>query len=233
MALSLVRENTVAMRPPRALWVSFPLGRPFGAPGDKGLQARVLAAALDLFTTAPAHGTLADYPEDAPAMTPEDMEGMVCPVPLPRRATSGPPDRLAAIRDEIRLLAPWKALALERSGRTGFGVSGLDLDAVLTVLGAVAEGRPCQPAPGKSPAQTLRFATEDLRTWFLEAASARPGPRVSPAAAADWFWGETAAGALILDLHAVCRASSDPAVARMAERTFIPRTQFHRLQART
>ena len=29
--ISLVRENTASMRPPRALWVSFPLGRPLGS----------------------------------------------------------------------------------------------------------------------------------------------------------------------------------------------------------
>ena len=32
--ISLVRENTASMQPPRALWVPFPLGRPLGVPDD-------------------------------------------------------------------------------------------------------------------------------------------------------------------------------------------------------
>ena len=230
VALSLVRENTVAMRPPRALWVSFPLGRPFGAPDDRGLQSRVLHAALAMFDGATAHGTLEDFPEDAPAMTPEDMEGMVCPVPLPRPRSSASPDPLAPVRTEIALLAPWRALAVERAERSAFGVSTLDLDGILSFLGDMLSGATPTPAPGLSLAQTLRFATEDLRTWVLEAATARPGPRATPTALSDWFWSETAAGTLILDLYPICRASSDADLRGVAERTMIPRRQMHLLR---
>ena len=47
-SISLVRENTVLIRPPRALWVPFPLGRPFGAPHAPDFQRRVLRRALAL-----------------------------------------------------------------------------------------------------------------------------------------------------------------------------------------
>lgn len=47
--ISLIREHTVRIRPPRALWVPFPLGRPMGEPGDTAGQIRVLTAALRLF----------------------------------------------------------------------------------------------------------------------------------------------------------------------------------------
>ena len=46
--ISLVREHTEAMAPPRSLWVPFPLGRPLGAAGDAAFQHRVIAAALVL-----------------------------------------------------------------------------------------------------------------------------------------------------------------------------------------
>ena len=32
--ISLIREHTERIRPPRALWVPFELGRPFGVPHD-------------------------------------------------------------------------------------------------------------------------------------------------------------------------------------------------------
>ena len=63
--ISLVRENTAAMRPPRFLWVSFPLGRPLGVPGDAAFQRRVMLAALGLLE-AEQGPVLADYPEDIP-----------------------------------------------------------------------------------------------------------------------------------------------------------------------
>ena len=46
--VSLIREQTAAIKPPRALWVPFMLGRPFGAPGEPPFQRRVLRARLSL-----------------------------------------------------------------------------------------------------------------------------------------------------------------------------------------
>ena len=53
------------MQPPRALWVSFPLGRPLGKPRDSAFQHRVIKAALDLLNRSKGP-ILEDYPEDAP-----------------------------------------------------------------------------------------------------------------------------------------------------------------------
>ena len=46
--ISLVRENALALSPPRSLWVPFPLGRPLGAANNPDFQHRVIAAGLDL-----------------------------------------------------------------------------------------------------------------------------------------------------------------------------------------
>jgi hypothetical protein len=47
-SITLLREVTARVDPPRALFVDFPLGYPLGAPNDATLQTRILAAALDL-----------------------------------------------------------------------------------------------------------------------------------------------------------------------------------------
>jgi hypothetical protein len=227
--ISLVRENTAAMRPPRALWVSFELGRPFGAPHDAGLQMRTLRAALALLKRKDGPVVLEDYPEDAPASAPEETEGLACPVPLPRLPIDTTATPVAAVEAEIAILAPWYELALSTRGGSTVGVSGLDLPAVLAFLGKLLAGDMPQPAPGLSLAQTVRFATEDLRNWYLEAASARPGGSAGARALADWFWGETAAGRLILRLHPVCAASSDRALRALAQGALVPRTQRHRI----
>ena len=46
--ISLVRPHTERIRPPRELWVSFELGRPFGALGDPVFQRWVIGKALGL-----------------------------------------------------------------------------------------------------------------------------------------------------------------------------------------
>lgn len=48
VAISLLREVAQALRPPRALFVPFPMGYPLGAPHDAGLQHRVIRAAFEL-----------------------------------------------------------------------------------------------------------------------------------------------------------------------------------------
>jgi hypothetical protein len=50
VSLTLLREITAVLKPPRALFVPFPLGFPLGAPHDATQQHRVIAAALDLLT---------------------------------------------------------------------------------------------------------------------------------------------------------------------------------------
>jgi hypothetical protein len=48
VAISLLREITAVIRPPRSLLVPFPLGFPLGEPNNAALQHRVIAAALAL-----------------------------------------------------------------------------------------------------------------------------------------------------------------------------------------
>ncbi len=47
-SVSLLREVTSIIHPPRALWVSYPMGFPLGAPNHPALQHQVIAAALAL-----------------------------------------------------------------------------------------------------------------------------------------------------------------------------------------
>lgn len=86
VAISLIREHTAQINPPRALWVPYELGRPLGVPGDAEFQKRVLRAALALLdrTDGPM---IADHGEEAPPATASaEGEGWVCPVSFPAPA---------------------------------------------------------------------------------------------------------------------------------------------------
>jgi hypothetical protein len=48
VSISLLREVTSALKPPRALFAPFPMGYPLGEPNNAPLQHRIIAAALGL-----------------------------------------------------------------------------------------------------------------------------------------------------------------------------------------
>ena len=49
VCLSLLREITEKVKPPRNLFVPFPIGYPLGEPRNPQLQHRILCSALTLF----------------------------------------------------------------------------------------------------------------------------------------------------------------------------------------
>lgn len=51
VAIQLLREVALRVRPPRALCVPFPHGYPLGRPGDAAGQRRVIESALRLLET--------------------------------------------------------------------------------------------------------------------------------------------------------------------------------------
>jgi hypothetical protein len=50
VSISLLREITEKTRPPRALFVPFPLGYPLGEPNNADLQTRIMRAAFELLS---------------------------------------------------------------------------------------------------------------------------------------------------------------------------------------
>jgi hypothetical protein len=81
--ISLIRLHTEKTNPPRALWVPFELGRPFGVPNDPAFQRRVVLAALALLD-ARSGPLIVDYPEEVPpeAISEDDITGLSCPIEL-------------------------------------------------------------------------------------------------------------------------------------------------------
>jgi hypothetical protein len=77
--LSLIQEHTEKIRPPRALWVPFPFGRPVGMPGDAAFQAGVVVAALRPLERSDTP-VLHDYPVEADQGEEVSLAGLSCPV---------------------------------------------------------------------------------------------------------------------------------------------------------
>ena len=107
------------MGPPRALWVPFILGRPFGVPGDGQFQQRVLRAALRLLEARPVRCSRITRKKRRrrPQQKPK---ASACPVSFDRKIDAD--DLGAALAREIEELAPWHDLAAKRRERTTTGL---------------------------------------------------------------------------------------------------------------
>lgn len=191
---------------------------------------RVLRDVLGLLERDGGSPILEDFPDDAPGSGPTDMTGWSCPIPLPPAPPSDDPALLADVLREIESLSPWQTLAEDKRGRTSLGAAGMPIEAAARFLHALLEGDGAAENPSEtlSLGQSLRGASEDLKTFYMEAATAQPGNATSRSVA-DWFWGATAGGRLLLMLHPVCAAASDDGVQRVALSQLIPRLQKHRL----
>jgi hypothetical protein len=123
--VSLVREHTLAIRPPRALWVPFMLGRPLGAPGDPLFQRTVLLATLRLLE-APSGPLLEDFNPEAPAGDDQAQSGAACPVHFDRPPPTGtdPHSLPRRLKQEIAQLRPWHEIAVARRSSSTSGISG-------------------------------------------------------------------------------------------------------------
>ena len=211
--ISLVRENTESMQPPRALWVPFPLGRPLGKPGDAAFQIDVIMAALDLLTRSEGP-VLKDYPHDAP---PVDVESAAaCPVSFARDAGDDG-SWTTRLSREISQLKPWYELSCRRrGGRTLVGLSDRSPEQNIQVLAEHLDG-------GVLPTDItwLKRAIEDIKAYYTEAMTAQPGDYDSGALQAQ-FWRETSFGAAILAIYHQFQNSEDDQL-KLIARILAPR----------
>ncbi len=216
MTLGLVRPHLEKTRPPRALFVPFPLGRPLGEPGDATFQTRVLRQALALFDRRDGPVILEDFADDAPSQTPRADWSPPFRLPIPADPT---PEALA---DELRLVVPWWHKAIDRFGRTTVGISGQPPEAWPGYAGAfLAGGAQQSPVEGLTPALALRFLCDDLKALYGEAAQAA-GPLPGIRQVDTWFWSHTVAGRFLMALRTTGMQSEENALRTVASRFFVP-----------
>jgi len=221
VAISLVRPQTERTRPPRALWVPFELGRPFGAPSDAAFQRRVVLAALRLLEAPNGPVLLEDFPDDDPRARPDPAWR----APLARfdPAATAHDALPSALEIEAPQLAPLYAAArAQRGGRTTVGLSGMTIDAAVRYVADFLRGKPMtSPSAEVSPVLALRFAADDLKAFYTEAASAGSA-KPSSRQIGDWFWNDSAAGAALQALRRTHLDSPDDRLKLIAGLFLVP-----------
>lgn len=196
VVVALVREHVVKMSPPRAIWVPYEMGRPFATPNDVELQQRVLKAAFALLDAPGPQPLLKDFPEEA---SHRDGDS--------NWAFPGALDAESVMAETSTVLPIWQQ-AQTRSGRTVVGVSGLSPEAAVEYIARYHSPDPMPNPKGMAPVSRARFAIDDIKTFYFEAALAKGG-WPSSCQLNQWFWKRTLAGKMILDFQETARLAED------------------------
>lgn len=214
--LGIIRVHMEKVRVPRGLWVPFELGRPVGEPEDVAFQRRVVLTALSLLERPDGPVILEDYAEEAPGRL--AMEGWQPAVSLPTVAMPGADASAAEWAAALR--AEWAPIGMRV--RTTIGGSRLDRAQWPELIAAFAAGTPPKESPiaGLRPVQAARYAADDLKALYTEAAVAA-GDNPSSRQVLDWFWNTSVAAALLQRVRAACLASDDR-VLNLVATQFVP-----------
>jgi hypothetical protein len=203
VGISLIREHTEKLKPPRALWVPFPFGLPLGHPDDVTEQRAVLDAVLALLDE-PEVPVLRDFAgELAPGETGTSIQA----------STVEPSAVPLALADEVTMMRRYWEQWSDRSGRTAVGLSGVPpvkFRGVVRFLeaGVKGEDRDLPELRGTSRPLFIRYCADDLRVLYLEARLVmKPGEE--QADTQRWFWGDTALGSFLRTLRDVMNDSDD------------------------
>jgi len=223
VGISLIRPQTENTKPPRALWVPFELGRPFGPPSGPEFQKRVLLAALRLLERDSGPVIIEDFTEDDPRAQPDPAWQ---PPAVPAVAGDNSGDGLAKrLEAEIPRLQDAHRRWVAQNCRTTFGLSGLAISEAGHYVAEWVRGEsPPSRRGGYSAPLLLRFAVDDVKAYYLEAAAAGTA-RPSSRQLGDWFWNESAAGPALYALRDACLASDDERLKLIAGNFIVPATR--------
>jgi hypothetical protein len=220
VAISLIRPQTEKTKPPRALWVPFELGRPFGPPSDAAFQKRVILTALRLLERERGPVIIEDFPEEDPRERPDPAWRPPLAKPDLNGASA---TRLAAeLEDESARVETLYRRAAEEPGRTIVGLSRLSIGEAGRYMASWLRGQnPESPSAEMSAPLVLRFAVDDLKAAYIEVALsgfAKPSSKQL----GDWLWNDTAAGAAIFALRSMYLTSDDGRLKAMAGLFLVP-----------
>jgi len=228
VSISLFRGFAEKVKPPRALWVPFPFGRPLGAPNNKSIQRKVIFAMLDLLNRSegPVLEDLVLTKEEEPLDARNQKIGQKCGTkgcnfddalaseeePAVREIAKYDGDFVGVCEEIAALKVHHDDYMRDHGGRTQVGYSEVTPgtieiaakrlhDYVKEKELAVPAGL-SQGADNDAVAQNafVRLCADDLKAYYLEAKlSERKGQSSENSTEYnDWLWYETRMGSLIV-----------------------------------
>jgi hypothetical protein len=220
VAIALIRPQAENTKPPRALWVPFELGRPFGPPSDQAFQKRVLLVALHMLVEDGGPAQILDFTDDDPRARPDPAWQ---PPFMPAAIANCSKESLASrVEAEVLLLQGAHQRWMAQYGRSTVGLSGLAITEATRYVADWLRGKaPPSPRDGFSAPLILRFAVDDLKAYCLEAAGAGAA-RPSSRQLGDWLWNETATGAVLYALRDLLLTQDDERLRLIVANFMVP-----------
>ena len=214
--VGFVREQMEAIKPARALFLDFPMGRGMGKPNDPNFQKKVIRAAFDLLNE-PNGPVIEDFPEIIPVR--DGRMGYALPPDLVLNISDiGDLNQLLdEIRVEMEALRPDYEAAMKSRGRTTVGASELNVRDFAPFIAEFFSGDiPKSPRKGLPAIPLLKLVVEDLEAYYTETRTHRDNID-DLELMGKWFWEETKAGRLLLLLEAVSIASDNKVMLQIVE----------------
>jgi hypothetical protein len=209
VVIGLVRDHMVKIKPPRALWVPFELGRPIGAPANPAFQTQVLQAALSMVSQPATAAMLTDFDEDDPRSVPDDQ----WQAPLQNQCSS--------VAGEVAALESAYAGFVRAKARTTVGVAKIDIEDCAALVDNLGHSEPqISQRSDVSPVLMTRLAIDDLKAYYTEAALQSGSP--SSAQIQHWFWQQTRLGAELQRLRMQWMSSENGKVQKLGELFLVP-----------
>ena len=218
--IGFVKEHMEIIKPPRALWLNFPMGRPLGKPNDPEFQKKIIRGAFELFQKSPAP-VLEDFPEIISVK--EGRMSYALPVDLVYKVNElGDIEKLTdEVKKELSNLMPDYVKAIDINGRTTVGASEMEISDFVPYIAEFAKGnKPKSPRKGLPAIPLLKLVVEDLNAVYTET-------RIYKDKIDDfemlgkWFWEETHAGKLLLAVEAVSLESNDQVLRQIASMSLL------------
>lgn len=209
VVIGLVKMHMEAIKPPRALWVPFELGRPMGPPDNPELQREVLEQALRLVETA-KESVLEEFATDDPRSVADEKWK---PPAIQKHTT---------IADEcVELKNFYQRQCVDKS-RTSVGVAKTPILELAALVDEVFERESLRPIrPEISERLMLRLAFDDLKAYYIESALSGKGAP-SGKQVYDWIWHETLLGSRMRELRHRFMQSDDAKIQNLGTKFIVP-----------
>ena len=224
--ISLLRKHTEGIRPPRALFVPFELGRPFGPPNKPELQQRVLLDVLCLLeqNDGPILEDFTSFGSEYDHIK-KDIEGWSCPVKLevPHNDLNDIQKLTFNLKQEIKLLRPWyKESIAAVGGRRLDGLTSNSPEEIVDLLVSFIKNPKIESfLTGQTIGRALKLSSDDLKHFYFQSAMARP-KSISDGELGNWFYGETLGGKLLIKIRSICLNHESKTLQLIGRTNFVP-----------
>ncbi len=209
VVIGSIKPQLEKIKPPRALWVPFELGRPLGPPSNPEVQLQVLRQALGLIETA-QQAIIEDFETDDPRAT-------------PAKVWNAPGiDAMTTVAEECAALKVYYQQQCVSQSRTSVGVAKTPIIELAELFDHVYQHNKLKEIREDISSRLMfRLALDDLKAYYIEAALGN-NKQPSSVQIYDWIWKDTLLGKQMRELRKRFMESDDKKISDLGAKFIVP-----------